>query len=122
MRMLPLVATICAGLCATAASAQPGDPQAPDQTLGAALMSASVGANGVLIRGSGVVTSSSPSSATYDVTFVRNIEGCVAVANSSGARFARVVSYTGAVIRVRVTDGQNSNSANPFTMLVFCTQ
>jgi len=119
MRASPIVAVAVAGVFATSASAQ---PRAPDQTLGMALMSASVGANGSLIRGGGVVSSAKVSAGTYDVTFSRNIEGCVAVANTSASRFARIVSHTGNVIRVRVADGQSTNADNPFTMLVFCTQ
>jgi hypothetical protein len=121
MRSCLLFAAAFAGPIA-AATAQPVEPQVPDMTLGVALMSAAVGANGVLLRGAGAVSSSRVSAGTYDVTFARNIEGCVALANTSAARFARVGTHTGSVIRVRVSDGQSTNADNPFTMLVFCTQ
>jgi len=122
MRLRPLPALALAGLCAGPAFAQSVEPQTPDMTLGVALMSAAVGANGALLRGAGAVSSSRISAGTYDVTFARNVENCVALANSSAARFARVGAHTGSVIRVRVSDGQNTNADNPFTMLVFCIQ
>jgi hypothetical protein len=104
---------------------------APDRTQGVALMSATVAANGNLVRGSGVVSSIREAVGSYIVTFERPIDTCVAAGNVSqgiGVEFQRPVpgSVSAAFLgepneaMVVVTDADGQNDDLGFQLLLFC--
>jgi hypothetical protein len=58
-------------------------PQAADQTFGMALLSATVGSNGVLIHGAGALSSQRNVVGDYYIDFVRSIVNCTIIAGVS---------------------------------------
>jgi hypothetical protein len=57
---------------------------APDDTLGMALMSATVGSAGTLTRGSGVTAVQKTGTGSYTVTFNRSLANCTCTVNLGG--------------------------------------
>lgn len=79
---LLLCAGIIAGICGYPARSAWA---APDDTLGVAIMSASVkGAAGTLHHGTGVTSVQRMSPGVYEITFERTITTCTCVANLGG--------------------------------------
>jgi hypothetical protein len=114
-----------------AAATPPLVEAAPDQTQGVALMSATVAANGDLVRGSGVVTSVRDFAGNYTVTFERPITACTAVGSVNdtiGVEFPSPVPGSVSVAflgqptqaTVLVTDPDGQPDDLRFQLLVFC--
>jgi hypothetical protein len=109
-------------------------PRAADQTLGMALLSASVAGNGTLIRGAGVALVSKTGTGEYFVTFGRSIANCTCTASpgdSSGqAHFitgmATANCPNGAAnqVRIRTANPGVTGGSTPadisFQLVVFC--
>lgn len=103
---------------------------APDRTLGMALMSATVFGNGTLASGSGVASIDHPSTGTYDVAFVRDLEACTCTASFGShngtistiqQNFISANCPFGAGNNVRVLMSANGTPQNfPFQLIVFC--
>ncbi len=106
-------------------------PEAADQALGTALMSATVLSDGTLLRGGGVVSSTRTSTGFYLVNFVRSVADCTCTA-SFGRGDGSASAYTeepfisancpyggaegvGVWIRLGGADGNY-----PFQLIVFC--
>jgi hypothetical protein len=109
----------------------PVAPAAADQTLGMALMSATVDADATLIRGSGAVGSiTTGNPGDFVVTFNRDVRDCTYVASVGGsispvAHTANVAASAPGVSSgpntVRMTTSNNGTYANyPFHLIVFC--
>jgi hypothetical protein len=103
---------------------------APDQTLGAALMSAVVNQLGTLLRGAGPVSAARIGTGNYRVIFNREVLGrctyvaMAAVGPMSGGAFARVdetVSNVNSVI-VLTRNADNDEEDRGFELIAFCTQ
>jgi hypothetical protein len=103
---------------------------APDQTLGAALMSAVVDADGTLVRGGGATSVMRVANGTYVVTFSRSVVECTYVAslgltgtnNIPPSGSASVVARVPNIVLVVTTDSTGSNVDTAFHLIVFCTQ
>ena len=102
-------------------------PEAADQTLGMAIMSASVDADGTLLGGAGV-TRLVNSGGSYALDFARSIAGCARVANI-GLPTAQVgsgsITTSGDAeipdrLFVNTRDANGSLAAQPFHLIVFC--
>ena len=105
---------------------------APDNTLGMALMSASVDAapSPNIIRGSGAVSASRPQTGFVDVVFDRDLSSCACTASTG---YYEVGSYTGGSMasancpyaapnsaRVIVRSENATFIDSPFHLIVFC--
>ena len=103
---------------------------APDQTLGMALMSATVSDSGVLVAGSGVASIVRPSTGTYVIAFKRDLDACTCTASFGGhtvgiftaaQNFISANCPSGAGNNVRVLMSNNGAFVNwPFQLIVFC--
>lgn len=108
----------------------PADKEVADQTLGMALMSATVESDGTLVRGAGVASSFRSGTGNYDVRFSRSVADCTCTASLGASGSA--VAYSaqnfisancpfGASGNVRVWIKLNGVDANyPFHLIVFC--
>ena len=116
-------------LTATLAASPAALDAAPDQTLGMAIMSATV-ADGALAAGSGVVSVDSPSTGNWDIKFKRDLEGCTCTASfgrhtgfiSTGAEnfiSSNCPSFAGNNVRVVMLLGGAFQNL-PFQLIVFC--
>ena len=113
-----------------------GAPQkslaAADDTLGMALLSATVSGDGTVVLGSGVAPGSNvnTSTGTYDLPFDRSVATCTCTASfgehSSGIvilqqNFISASCPYNNANEVRVSTAINGNLANlPFQLIVFC--
>ena len=107
-------------------------PAAADQTLGMALMSAVVNADGSLARGSGAVSSVRTTTGQYRVIFDRPIRDCTFTASGGGATpglsyltTANVWSLPNDESGVGVITSANTTAADinsGFHLLVFCAR
>jgi hypothetical protein len=135
-----LAAAIASALAIAPAQAQtvqpPGNsqapniaPRAPDRTLGFALMSATINADGSIGRATGVVSAQQLAIGAYEVIFERNIVDCtfVATANTTNISDApdirvslspRFGTPAGAFIVTRNAAGAGTDGA--FSIMVFC--
>jgi hypothetical protein len=104
---------------------------APDQTLGMAIMSALVEANGTLLSGAGAVSANrSIGTGFYQVFFNRSVLGCDYVATQSNpninaydpplATIATAPGGSADRVLVVVQDGEGTNVDRTFRMIVFC--
>jgi hypothetical protein len=101
---------------------------APDQTLGMAIMSAAVSADGTLLRGAGVmaVTKSSVPG-RYEISFIRKVDSCEAVATAQGqVALPRAVQLLGVVDDTIYFQTGSENDGEPtnsdFYVIVFCAR
>jgi hypothetical protein len=124
---IPVLVSLLTGALAAPAPAQ--SPQAADQTLGMAILSATVRNDGVLVRVAGAASVVRPATGIYDVTFQRDVANCSCVA--SAGEFAVGLSDLGViatancphaanVVRVRTTDHAGTSSNRNFHLIVFC--
>jgi hypothetical protein len=108
---------------------------APDNTLGMALMSAVVNANGTLDRGSGVASSlrlGAAGSGTYEVLFDREVSTCTFVASLGNSTFTTFLGEVSAVRRsgagkengvyVETNNSAGASADKPFHLIVFCAK
>jgi hypothetical protein len=102
---------------------------APDQTLGMAIMSATV-AGTALAAGSGVVSIDRPSTGTYDIAFTRDLEACTCTA-SFGSHNGAISTVQQNFISANCPFGAGNNvrvlmlvlgtpQNSPFQLIVFC--
>lgn len=141
-RRLPLVAVTSLGLIASSAAAQqietqrapaPTGPsgEAADQSLGMAIMSATVEGDGTLRGIAGVVGAAKVSTGNYTIRFVRSVAGCMCVGSpgtsdgsaihTSGALAITVNCPFGDPENVRVWSRIGGADADfPFHLIVFC--
>jgi hypothetical protein len=115
---------------ATALVAAPASTRAaPDQTLGMALMSALVKADGTLLGGAGATSSSQHATGRYRVFFNRSVVGCDYVATQSHSSslthnppsaIATAPGDSANSVWVVVQDGEGTNVERIFRMIVFC--
>ncbi len=127
MRIAPI--TAIAGLAIAVAGGVAGVRAAPDQTLGMAIMSASVGPTGILLDGTGVDDVSHTGTGSYFVTFLRDLVGCNYVAsvgrtdtfiNNSGVASAWRPFDMPTSVLVLTHDFAGSLADRPFQVIVFC--
>ena len=106
-------------------------PEAADKTLGMAIMSAGVAANGALVTGAGVVKVEPVGTGFYKLEFDRGLQGCTCVvtpgdpggsfltANLTSSATCGSVNFPNEAYAVFYNlQGNAANSA--FTMIVFC--
>jgi hypothetical protein len=133
MRNVILPAALAVALSVTPALAQ--TPQAADQTLGMALLSAAVRTDGTLMRGAGVTSVVREAVGLYTVTFNRSLTACMCVASigsffdndivgpspNNNATATCPTANGNATASVR-TGNANANTQNdlPFHLIVFC--
>ena len=121
-----------AATCFLLLLATPNPTQAAaDNTLGVALLSASVDANGALVRGSGVTNTSRITTGRYQVTFNRDVTQCTYSATVGVATGAFTLpdfiqatpkpDIPNAVL-VETDDKTGALNDDPFHLLVFCPQ
>ena len=87
-----------------------------------------INADGSLLRGSGVTSSSMPSAAVYHIAFSTNITGCAYLANAGqdagGAIYDNYHLYTSRTgtdtVVVEIYDNTNSPLQRPFYLAVLC--
>jgi len=124
---LSVIAAALAALLAPAAAQQ---LRAPDKTLGMALLSARVAADGTLEGGAGVVSSQRNSAGNYGVTFNRDVSSCdlsASVSNNDNILTPGYISVTlssvvpGATF-VATGSVASFNEDRAFTVLVFCVR
>src|SRR4029079_3263253 len=112
------VCTLAAALAAVPAVA------APDKTLGMAFLSASVKADGTLVRGAGAVASEIVGKGLYNVDFVRDVSTCSIIAGVSntgasatpGQAFATVSSVAPNRVSVKTTFTDLTHMSRPFAI------
>jgi len=118
---------------ATALVASPAAIRAaPDQTLGMAIMSALVKADGTLLGGAGATSSSQHQTGRYRVFFNRSVLGCDYVATQSHsnslthnppvATIATAPGDSANSVWVVVHDGSGTDVNRIFRMIVFCAK
>ena len=113
-------------LTATLAASPATLDAAPDRTLGMAIMSALVAADGTLVRGTGVKTAQRLDEGRYFITFDRSVANCdivVSLNSGDGASFAG--QATGATFLngnadVRTRDSSGTLTDRRFFAIVFC--
>jgi hypothetical protein len=104
---------------------------APDDTLGMALMSATVGANGTLVRGSGATSAEKNGTGEYLVQFARSIANCSCAASVGGndpfvtyilthAATANCPSFVAPDKAHIATSFDNTAVDRDFHLIVFC--
>ena len=124
------VLTLAASVAAGAALAQPprpmpaAAPQAADQTLGIAIMSAFVSSTGELVEGAGVVSSVRNTAGRYTVKFNRALAGCVSTATLWGNAYSIIAVYPqGDTVNVGANNPANGNPTDEnFQLIVFCSK
>ena len=112
------------------ASSKAVAPAAADQTLGMAMMSAVVRADGTLVRGTGAISSTLSSPGRYLVSFERSISDCTitVTAGDAGAGTTLIYFYTGRHLDVKAVTVGGVNPINfasvngSFHLLAFCHQ
>jgi hypothetical protein len=121
--------TVAGSLAAALPFAQPA-LAAPDQTLGMALMAATVNQSGTLLRSTGAVSAERVSKGAYRVIFNREvISRCTYVANAEtgpmpGGGFVKVdetISNTSSVL-VYTYNAANAVEDRSFELIVVCSQ
>jgi len=100
---------------------------APDQTLGMALMSAVVEANGTLISGTGVKNVTHTGFGAYLVQFDRSVAGCTPVASPQVNFSVFVVvnhfpTPTPDTFQVLTGEGLGNGEDTRFSLIVFCAK
>jgi hypothetical protein len=101
---------------------------APDQTLGMALMSAVVKANGDLISGTGVKNVTHTGVGAYHVQFDRSVAGCTPVASPLAAFYDNFVTVnhlpqpTADTFLVLTGEVFGLGKNTQFSLIVFCGQ
>jgi len=99
---------------------------APDQTLGMAIMSALVAADGTLLRGTGVTAAERIDEGNYRITFNRSVGGCDLVTSlnsGDGAAFAGQAAgatFNSTLAEVRTRDSSGTQTDRRFFVIVFC--
>jgi hypothetical protein len=143
MSAKPIVLALAASLLVvTANAAAPSPPRASDRpeisvpppraaTLGMALMSAVVNAQGTLVRGAGAV-STTGGDGQYEVVFDRNVTACAYTASvaspdtdipADGASVVLSVLIDNPnALFVRITQDQVGFALRPFQVIVFCAR
>lgn len=122
-RRMPGFAALSALLITVACPAAAGKTanEAADQRLGMALIGANVDSDGTPINSSGVNFHQKLGEGNYRVGFTRDIEGCIAVANSEGpGSTANVQASGGVAIDVRTFSAAGSAADIEFHLIVFC--
>lgn len=126
--------TALAGLAilaaASAAEARAPAKEAADQTLGMAILSASVAGDGSRVRDAGVTVVERVSLGTFRVTFERSIATCTCTANAGAnsldaalygvTAVANCPYYDAASARINTTGAAGALVDAPFHVLVFC--
>ena len=113
--------------------AAPAAPMAADGTFGTSIMSAVVRPDGILVRGSGALGSSQPSSGRYLVEFNRPVTNCVfnamtATIQADGAvtpmlAWGLHVPQQPRVVEINLRDSASgARFSGSFHLLVFCPQ
>jgi hypothetical protein len=97
---------------------------APDATLGMALLSARVAANGALLQvgSSGAQSSTKIGTGTYEIFFARNIDDCIPLTTALSGAFVGLSATVGDT-GVRIVTRTRSSSTPidlGFTVVVFC--
>jgi hypothetical protein len=121
--------TIAAFLAPAAAQT----PQAADQTLGMALLSATVAADGTLVASAGATAAVRNVAGDYTVTFGRSLAGCSCTASIGRANATTVVGSSGITANCP-RDAPQPNDAGviitqsgvatdtPFHLIAFCAR
>jgi hypothetical protein len=111
-------------LTATLAASPAALDAAPDQTLGMALMSAVVEANGTLISGTGVKSVTRTGLGGYLVQFDRSVAGCAPVASPLYNFYDNFVIVrhipTPDTLQVLTGEVLGSGEDTRFSLIVFC--
>ena len=112
-------------LTATLAASPAALDAAPDQTLGMALMSAVVEANGTLISGTGVKNVTRTGLGGYLVQFDRSVVGCTPVAGLLANFYDNFVAVnhnptTPDTFQVLTGEVFGSGEDTRFSLIVFC--
>ena len=101
---------------------------APDQTLGMALMSATVEANGTLISGTGVKNVTRTGTGGYLVQFDRSVAGCAPVASplinfyDNFVIVNHIPTPTPDTFQVLTGEVLGSGEDTRFSLIVFCAK
>lgn len=99
-------------------------PEAADETLGMAIMSAVVLANGSVISKSGVVSVARTDAGKYTVDFVRSVVDCapVATATPGGSASWFIALDPNYRIDIETYDPDGAFADKYFSIIVFCPQ
>jgi len=110
---------LASALATTPAWAGPGD-----NTLGVALMSARVAADGTLSDGAGAVSVTNNAAGQYIVTFTRNVAGCIAVASPQlNSRIVAANANNSTTVSVFTQVSSTLTFTNAaFNLIVFCAE
>jgi len=115
-------------LTATLAASPAALEAAPDQTLGMAIMSALVAADGTLLRGTGVKTAERLDEGRYQITFNRSVAECdivVSLNSGGGASFAGQAAgatFSSTLAEVRTRDSSGTQVDRRFFVIVLCAK
>lgn len=124
--MLAALLALAAAAPALAGRGSPA-PAAADRTLGMAMMSAGVNAGCTIHSANGALTVQKQATGICDVLFIRELDGCHAVAGVGVEEFGPTPTgiasqFRGAngAVRVRTSDFAGVATDLPFTVIVFC--
>lgn len=120
-------------VAAVPASAKNAAPEATDNTLGMALLSAAVDQNGTLYQNSGAVSATKVDTGLYSVTFNRSVVGCsiagtlgspipLGAPDAVGQMNVTPLDSAADTIRVRTSNATGIGTNKNFHVILFCAR